>query len=77
MSTGQSSQSQFYLDQLAPLVEGVIVGVVRTGEDEFGDEFFGISVKGKDGKVKHLMLLADDEGNAPGSFEIVEGADNG
>ena len=66
--------TKFYLDRLEPLVGGTIVGLIRTGVDEeSGDEFFGLSIKFEDGKIKHLILLSDDEGNGPGSFEIMEG----
>ena len=72
-----SKHTQFYLDQLKPLVGGVIEVAVRTDVDEFGDEFFGLAIKCKDGAVRRLIILADDEGNGPGSFEIVEGETNG
>jgi hypothetical protein len=77
MTAAQHSQTKFYLDRLSTLVGGEITGLVRSGEDEFGDEFFGITIKLKDGKLKHLVLLSDDEGNAPGSFEITEGESHG
>jgi hypothetical protein len=72
MNARQHYQTQFYLDQLKPLVGGVIENPVRTGQDEFGDEFFGLTIQCKDGKARHLLFLADDEGNGPGSFEIVD-----
>ena len=63
----------FYLDQLKPLVGGKIVGLARSGPnaDPHQDEFFGFVIKFPDGKTKTLLLLSDDEGNAPGSFEII------
>lgn len=70
--SGHFYQTQFYLDQLQPLVDGRIVGLLRTGEDDFGDEFYGLSIQCKDGAIRHLILLSDDEGNGPGSFQIVE-----
>jgi len=72
-----NKHTQFYLDQLKPLVGGVIKDAVHTGEDEFGDEFFGLAIKCRDGEVRLLIILADDEGNGPGSFEIVERENNG
>lgn len=69
-----NKHTQFYLDQLEPLVDGVIEDAVRTDGDEFGDEFFGLAIRCKDGEVRRLIILADDEGNGPGSFEIVEGS---
>lgn len=72
--SGQAYQTQFYLDQLKPLVEGKIVNLLRTGEDDFGDEFYGLTIRCKDGSIKHLIILRDDEGNGPGSFQIIEEA---
>ena len=74
-----TKHTQFYLDQLEPLVGGVIEDAVRvrTDGDELGDEFFGLAIRCKDGEVRRLIILADDEGNGPGSFEIVEGESNG
>jgi hypothetical protein len=72
-----NKHTQFYLDQLKPLVGGVIEVAVRTDVDEFGDEFFGLAIRCKDGAVRRLIILADDEGNGPGSFEIVEGESHG
>lgn len=74
---GQSYQTQFYLDQLKPLVDGKIIGLLRSGEDEFGDEFFGLTIQCKDGAIRSLIFLSDDEGNGPGSFQISEGGSNG
>jgi len=72
-----NKHTQFYLDQLKPLVGGAIEGTVRTDGDEFGDEFFGLAIRCKDGAVRRLIILSDDEGNGPGSFEIVEGESHG
>ena len=67
------SQATFYLDQLKPLVGGKIIGLARSGlnADPHQDEFFGFVIKFPNGKTKTLLLLSDDEGNAPGSFEII------
>lgn len=62
----------FYLDRLQPLVDAKITHLVRTGVDEFGDEFFGLKLKCADGKSRTLILLRDDEGNGPGSFELID-----
>ena len=73
-----NQKTQFYLDQLQPLVGGRIVGAVRSGADESGEEeFFGLTIQLASGQRKHLVLLSDDEGNAPGSFNIVGGDDHG
>lgn len=61
-------KADFYLKQLEQLIGGKITNLARTGEEE--DEFFGIVVTMPNGKRKTLLLLSDDEGNAPGSFEI-------
>ena len=68
-----TSQTTFYLDQLKPLVGGKITALARSGPgaDPFEDEFFGFVIKMPDGKTKTLILLSDDEGNGPGSFEII------
>jgi hypothetical protein len=72
MSNMSGDKTQFYLDQLAVLIGGTVTAALRSGVDEFGDEFFGLKLKCKDGTSKALWLLADDEGNGPGSFEIAE-----
>ncbi|MDP1757736.1 MAG: hypothetical protein Q8L38_09890 [Pseudohongiella sp.] len=72
-----NKHTQFYLDQLKPLVGGAIEGTVRTDGDEFGDEFFGLAIRCKDGAVRRFIILSDDEGIGPGSFEIVEGESHG
>jgi hypothetical protein len=68
------SQATFYLNQLKPLVGGKITGLARSGPnaDLHEDEFFGFVIKLPNGKTKTLILLSDDEGNAPGSFEITD-----
>jgi len=67
------SQTTFYLNQLKPLIGGRITAVARTGPTEnlYDDEFFGLVIKLPNGKTKTLLLLSDDEGNAPGSFQII------
>ena len=75
--SGQFNQTQFYLDQLKPLMDGKIIGLLRSGEDEFGDEFYGLSIQCRDGATRRLIFLRDDEGNGPGSFDISEGGPNG
>ena len=67
------SQATFYLDQLKPLVGGKITALARCGPnaDSNEDEFFGFVIKLPNGKTKTLILLSDDEGNGPGSFEII------
>ncbi|MHB1630689.1 MAG: hypothetical protein ACYCQL_00545 [Acidithiobacillus sp.] len=62
--------ADFYLEELDQLVGGTISGLVRTGDDSDNGEFFGLLVTMPDGTKKQLVLLSDDEGNAPGSFEI-------
>jgi len=75
--SGQFHQTQFYLNQLRPVVDGKIIGLLRSGEDEFGDEFYGLSIQCKAGVTRRLIFLRDDEGNGPGSFDITEGGPNG
>lgn len=59
--------TNWYLDQLKPLVGGTIVALA-----DAGDEYYGLIVKTKAGPRKVLILLSDDEGNNPGSFEIID-----
>ena len=65
----------FYLNQLSPLVGGKITALARTGKPEYPgeDEFYGLVVTLPNGSKRTLMLLSDDEGNAPGSFELLAG----
>ncbi len=69
-----TTATDFYLKQLRPLVGGTITGLARTGpgEDGFDAEFYGLVVTLPDGRKRTLLLLSDDEGNGPGSFEICE-----
>ena len=66
--------ADFYLKKLNQLVGGTITGLARSGEDSGNGEFFGLVITMPDGTIKQLVLLSDDEGNAPGSFEIESGA---
>ena len=70
-----NSPTNFYLNQLSPLVGGKITALARTGKPEYPgeDEFYGLVVTLADGSKRTLMLLSDDEGNAPGSFELLTG----
>lgn len=69
-----NSATDFYLKQFRPLVGGTISALARTGPDEDeSDEFFGFVVTLPDGSTRTILLLSDDEGNGPGSFEILGG----
>jgi hypothetical protein len=57
----------FYFEQLKPLLNGQIVGFVTV---EGAEGFYGLKILCKDKKERALILLSDDEGSAPGSFEI-------
>jgi hypothetical protein len=67
-----TTDAMFYLNQLRCLVGGRVTGLARTGptENGFEEEFFGLVIILPDGSSKTLILLSDDEGNGPGSFEI-------
>lgn len=69
-----SIATDFHLQQLRPLVGGIITGLARTGpiEDGLDEEFYGLVITLPDGQKRTLLLLSDDEGNGPGSFEICE-----
>lgn len=65
MTTGTT---KFYLDQLEPLIGGKIVQLADAGEG-----FYGIVIQTvPKGIRKILILMSDDEGNDPGSFEIID-----
>ena len=66
------SQADFYLDQLSPLIGGTITTLTRSGstDNPYEPEFIGMVIKLRNGNSKHFLLLSDDEGNGPGSFEI-------
>ena len=67
-----NNQTNFYLSQLRPLLGATITKLVRTGtdKDDSADDLFGLLVTLPDGSKKTMLLLSDDEGNGPGSFEI-------
>ncbi|AEM49066.1 conserved protein of unknown function [Acidithiobacillus ferrivorans] len=62
--------ADFYLGKLQELVGGTITELIRSGDDYGQDEFFGLVITMPTGLRKTLVFLADDEGNAPGRFEI-------
>jgi hypothetical protein len=64
------SRADFHLDQLKSLVGGTITALARTGADAGEEEFFGLVVTLSDGKKRTVLFLSDEEGNAPGSFEM-------
>lgn len=70
-----NSAASFYLNRLSPLVGGTIAALARTGphEDAMEEEFFGFVVTLPNGSKRTILLLSDDEGNGPGSFEILNG----
>lgn len=66
--------SEFYTKRLAQLVGGTVSTVIVGTDPLDGQEFFGLRIKVR-GQLLDLWLLSDDEGNAPGSFDLtpVEG----
>jgi hypothetical protein len=66
------NRTDFYLDRLRCLIGGKIISMARSGppQNEFDDEYFGLVIALPDGSTKTLILLSDDEGNGPGSFDI-------
>ena len=68
-----NSSTNFHLSQLRPLVGGTITALARTGPhgDAEDEEFFGFVVTLPDGSTRTILLLSDDEGNGPGSFEVL------
>lgn len=64
--------SNLYEDQLKTLVGYKIVDTfIEEEEDSHGGQFFGIVVS-KCHSMKAVVFLSDDEGNAPGAFDIIE-----
>lgn len=64
------SATDFHLDQLKPLVGGKITALARTGPEPDEEGFFGFVVTLPNGQKRTVLFLSDEEGNAPGSFEI-------
>lgn len=63
--------TDFYLKELEFVVGGTIVGLAHTSEPGcWAEEYFGLVIDLPSGKRVSLLLLSDDEGNSPGSFEI-------
>jgi len=61
-----NKQTKFYTEQLSQLVGSKIKSVVNDGK-----EFFGLELIFPNKGEKILWFLRDDEGNGPGSFEII------
>lgn len=64
-----TNATNWYLDRLRPLVGGTIESLAQDGD------YYGFVIKTKEGNRKILFLLSDDEGNAPGSFELLDGGE--
>jgi len=60
-----------YLNKLGDFLGAKITGLV-----EAEDGFYGLELTKPDGKKVALIFFSDDEGNAPGSFEIQDLAGN-
>ena len=60
------------MSTMSSLIGGKITALTRSGptDDPYDMEFIGFIIKLPNGKSKSLVLLSDDEGNGPGSFEI-------
>jgi hypothetical protein len=58
-------KNNFYV--LNKIVGGKIESTVQ---DKEGEGFFGLQISLPDKSKKVIWFLSDDEGNAPGSFEI-------
>ena len=62
----------FYIKQLVQLVGAKVTKEIVTPPDEFGDQFFGLQFQLPDGTERELLILRDDEGNGPGSFDLYD-----
>jgi hypothetical protein len=65
-----NEKTKFYAKQLEPLINGTIQKIAHSQVDEFGNQFFGLIIHTANGKDVTLWFLSDDEGNAPGSFDL-------
>ena len=63
-----SAPAAFYAEKLIGLIGSTIIGVATDPENEF----YALQLKMKDGERMDLWILRDDEGNGPGSFDLVE-----
>jgi len=57
----------FYINKLHKLVGSTVIMSIQDEEDGF----FGLRLN-QEGKLYDLWILRDDEGNGPGSFEIID-----
>lgn len=65
----------YYVEKLGQLVGGKIVKIIETPWNErstYEDYFFGFEIELPSGKRKLVWFLMDDEGNGPGSFDLVD-----
>lgn len=62
--------TQFRIDQLQRLIGFEIVGVDYDPSDPSMEPIVGLRLKLHRDKEVTLWILADDEGNGPGSFDI-------
>ena len=60
--------TDYYIEKLKSILDGTIVGLHRDGNEY--EEYYGLVINGNDGVRYILTLLSDDEGNAPGSFDL-------
>lgn len=60
---------EFYLKRLSELEGYTIKRAVKTGDNEF----FGLRLERKGYQPQVIWFMSDDEGNGPGSFDIVDG----
>jgi len=58
----------YYLDKLQFLLGGTVTKVLQ---DELEPEYYGLCIEDEFGKEYHLWFLSDDEGNYPGSFDLI------
>ena len=67
--------NDYWVKKLSALVGGKIVTVIvdDNKDDEFAmtdEPFIGLRVEMPGGALKDIWLLSDEEGNAPGRFDI-------
>lgn len=62
--------NDYWVKKLGGLVGGEIVTAITDGNEADYENFVGLQVKLPNGNLVNVWLLSDEEGNAPGRFEI-------
>ena len=66
----------YYRNKLEPVVNGTIIDIGLDEQGQLESDWIGIEISFPAGKRYVLWLLADEEGNSPGSFDVIEVENN-